>query len=169
MVSPQIILLRLTKLAKNISFELYALPFGNTGKYTQMSPRAFLMFSNFYFQLLIGEYERDFSLFNFFFGILKHFLKCFNPQILFPLWNDLLSTTYTNIILKYARLWFPECWNIDDSRRKIFLKCHLGKVKITLNKELRGHSGTPTKICLNPLILTLLPSAWYIVVCCMNK
>lgn len=35
------------------------------------------IFLNFYFHLPTSEYERDFSLFNFFFGILNHFCKGF--------------------------------------------------------------------------------------------
>ena len=70
-----------------------------------MSPRAFLIFSNFYFQLLIGEYERDFSLFNFFFGILKHFPKMFqSSNTFFPFMKWLLSTTYTKYYFKILNI-----------------------------------------------------------------
>lgn len=100
-------------------------------KYRQMYPsecQSSFIFVNFYFHLPTGEYERDFSLFNFFFGILKCFcivlliLKYFfeNYFYLFTKWFFL--TAYTkHLFKKYAVLWFPECGNTDNSRKKIIL------------------------------------------------
>lgn len=61
---------------------------------------------DFYFHLPTSEYERDFSLFNFFFGILKQFPKGFiilkyileNHFSLFTKW--FLLTTYPKYLLK---------------------------------------------------------------------
>ena len=97
-VSPQIVLLRLLNWPKH-SFVFCGSPFGNIGKYTQMSPRAFLIFQNFYFQLLITEYERDFSLFNFFFGILKHFPKMFQSSNTFFPFYEMVTFNHLHKIL----------------------------------------------------------------------
>lgn len=71
-VTPQTVLLRLLNWPETFFYIMWF----TFWKYKQMYPdesQNSFIFENFYFHLPTSEYERDFSLFNFFFGILKHF------------------------------------------------------------------------------------------------
>lgn len=75
-VTPQTVLLRLLNWPE-IFFYIMWFTFW---KYKQMYPnksQSSFIFQNFCFHLPTSKYERDFSLFSFFFGILKHFPKVF--------------------------------------------------------------------------------------------
>lgn len=145
-VTPQTILWRPLNLPETFFYTMWF----TFWKYKQMHPnesQSSFISQDFYFHLPTSEYERDFSLFNFFFGILKQFPKGFiilkyileNHFSLFTKW--FLLTTYPKYLLKTHSImvsrvlkhwWF----------QKNYIKYHHGKVERTLNQEPRDPGST---------------------------
>ena len=134
-VSPETILLSLLNWPETFFYIMWFTFWKYKQMYLNESQSSFI-FQNFYIHLFISGYERDFSLFNFFFGILKHFpkvfliLKYFFENHSFPFKKWLLSTTYTRYLFKNMQYYgFQSVGTLMISERMFILNVILVKWK----------------------------------------
>lgn len=135
-VTPQTILLRLLNWPETF-FDIMWLTFWKHKRiYPKWVPGLFRISELLSFHLPISDCERDFSLFNFFFGILKHFpkvflvLRFFFDNHSFPFTKWLLSTTYIKHLFKICSIMVSrvlEEWWLK--KKDFFFKCHCIKWK----------------------------------------